>query len=62
LPKPIVDAVNREVRAIIAKPALRKHFEEEGEEPRLMSPVELTDFVSAEVKRWSPVVRAMVKK
>jgi tripartite-type tricarboxylate transporter receptor subunit TctC len=62
LPKPIVDAVNREVRTIIAKPALKKHFEEEGEEPRLMSPAELTEFIGAEVKRWSPVVRSMVKK
>jgi tripartite-type tricarboxylate transporter receptor subunit TctC len=62
LPKNIADAVNREVRAIAVKPALRKHFEEEGEEPRLLSPAELTDFVKAEVGRWVPVVRAMVKK
>jgi tripartite-type tricarboxylate transporter receptor subunit TctC len=62
LPKPIVDAVNREIRAIAAKPALKKHFEDEGEEPRLVSPAELTDFVKAEVDRWVPVVRSMVKK
>ena len=62
LPKTIVDAINREVRAIAVKPALKKHFENEGEEPRLMSPAELTDFVQAEVARWVPVVRAMVKK
>ena len=58
----IVDAVNREVRAIAVKPELKKHFENEGEEPRLMSPAELTDFVQAEVARWVPVVRAMVKQ
>ncbi len=40
------------------KPALKKHFEDEGEEPRLMSPAELTDFVKAEVARWVPVVRS----
>jgi len=27
-----------------------------------MSPAELTAFVQNEVTRWSPVVRAMVKK
>ena len=62
MPKNIVDAVNREVRAIAVKPELKKHFENEGEEPRLMSPAELTDFVEAEVTRWAPVVRTMVKK
>jgi tripartite-type tricarboxylate transporter receptor subunit TctC len=62
LPKTITDAVNREVRNIAVKPELKKHFDNEGEEPRLLSPAELTELVSAEVKRWAPVVRAMVKK
>lgn len=62
LPKTVADSVNREVRNIAVKPELKKHFENEGEEPRLLSPAELTAFLSAEVKRWSPVVRAMVKK
>jgi tripartite-type tricarboxylate transporter receptor subunit TctC len=62
LPKPIADAVNREVLRIVAKPELKKHFDNEGEVPRPMSPAELTTFVRDEVARWSPVVRAMVKK
>lgn len=62
MPRTVVEAVNREVRAIAVKPVMRKHFEDEGEEPRLMSPAELTDFVKTEVARWVPVVRAMVKK
>jgi tripartite-type tricarboxylate transporter receptor subunit TctC len=62
LPKPVADAVNREVLKIVAKPELKKHFDNEGEVPRSMSPVELTAFVRDEVARWSPVVRAMVKK
>ena len=62
MPRTIVEAINREVRAISVKPALKKHFEDEGEEPRLMSPAELTDFVKAEVERWVPVVRSTVKK
>ena len=62
LPKPIVDAVNREVFKIVAKPELKKHFDNEGEVPQPMSPAELTAFVRDEVARWSPVVRAMVKK
>jgi tripartite-type tricarboxylate transporter receptor subunit TctC len=62
LPKPIVDTVNREVLKIVAKPELKKHFDQEGEVPATMSPAELTAFVQGEVTRWSPVVRAMVKK
>jgi tripartite-type tricarboxylate transporter receptor subunit TctC len=61
LPKSIADALNREVRTISVKPELRKHFENEGEEPRLMSSAELTEFVRTEVAKWSPVVRSMVK-
>jgi len=62
LPRTIADAVNREVVKIATKPELKKHFDNEGEVPRLMSPAELTSFVQDEVARWSPVVRAMVKK
>lgn len=62
LPKNIADAVNREVVKIAVKPELKKHFEDEGEAPRLLSPAELTRFVQDEVARWAPVVRAMVKK
>jgi tripartite-type tricarboxylate transporter receptor subunit TctC len=62
LPKTIADALNREVRAIAVRPELKQHFEDEGEAPRLLSPAELTSLVEAEVARWSPVVRAMVKK
>lgn len=61
VPKPIVDALNREVRRIAVKPEVRKHFENEGEQPRLLTPEELTEFVAAEVKRWTPVVRSMVR-
>jgi tripartite-type tricarboxylate transporter receptor subunit TctC len=62
LPKNVAEAVNREVRAIAVKPELKKHFDNEGEAPRLLSTAELTSFVAAEVARWSPVVRGMVKK
>ena len=62
LPKTLADSVNREVRRIAQKPEIRQHFENEGEQPRLMSPEELTDFVSAEIKRWAPLVRSMVKQ
>jgi tripartite-type tricarboxylate transporter receptor subunit TctC len=62
LPQNAVDALNREVRAAAVKPAMKKHFENEGEEPRLMSSAELTDFVREEIRKWSPLVRSMVKQ
>jgi tripartite-type tricarboxylate transporter receptor subunit TctC len=61
VPKPIVDAANRAVQKISVKPELKKHFENEGDVPRLMSAAELTDFVKQEVARWAPLVRTMVK-
>jgi len=61
LPRGIIDAVNREVRRILASPEMRKNFDNEGEQPPALSPEELTQFVAAEVRRWTPVVRSMVK-
>ncbi|MCC6890490.1 MAG: tripartite tricarboxylate transporter substrate binding protein [Hyphomicrobiales bacterium] len=62
LPPPVVEAVNNAVQRIAQKPELKQHFDNEGEAPRLMTAAQLTQFVAAEVKRWAPVVRAMVKK
>lgn len=59
--KNIVDAVNREVQRISVKPELKKHFDNEGDEPRLISAAELTDFVKAEIARWQPIVRTMIR-
>lgn len=57
-PPAIVDRLNREVRALLAAPAIRARFAEIGGETGDLSPNGFTDFVAAEVARWAPVVQA----
>ena len=61
LPKDIVGALNREVVRIVDRPEMRKHFEVDAIETKVMTPAEVTQFVHDEVEKWTPVVRASVK-
>jgi tripartite-type tricarboxylate transporter receptor subunit TctC len=57
-PAPIVERLNREIRAAIAEPAVAQRLDELGGSPRDWSPAEFTAFVAREVATWAPVVRA----
>ncbi|MCU0986824.1 MAG: tripartite tricarboxylate transporter substrate binding protein [Acetobacteraceae bacterium] len=57
-PAPIVERLNREIRAAIAEPAVAQRLDELGGSPRDWSPEEFTAFVAQEVATWAPVVRA----
>ncbi len=57
-PAPIVERLNREIRASLAEPAVAQRIDELGGSPRDWSPAEYTAFVAKEVETWAPVVRA----
>lgn len=57
----IVGALNREVIRIVEQPDIRRHFETDAVETKVMTPVELREFVRAEVEKWTPVVQAAMK-
>ncbi len=57
-PAVLVERLNRELRELLAQPAMRARFAELGGTVGELSPQEYTDFVRAEVTRWAPVVRA----
>jgi tripartite-type tricarboxylate transporter receptor subunit TctC len=61
IPTPIIDTLNREIRNIVQRPDMKRHFDLEGEVPRLMSHVELTEFLRAQVERWRPIVRPLAE-
>ena len=42
----------------LRRPDVRERLRPEGIEPGTLDPREFTDFVAAEVRRWTPVVRA----
>jgi tripartite-type tricarboxylate transporter receptor subunit TctC len=57
-PAPIVERLNREIRASLLEPAVASRLEELGGSPRDWSAAEFTAFVAKEVETWAPVVRA----
>jgi tripartite-type tricarboxylate transporter receptor subunit TctC len=57
-PAAIIVRLHREVRALLADPAMQARFTEIGGTPGDLAPAAFTDFVAAEVARWAPVVQA----
>jgi tripartite-type tricarboxylate transporter receptor subunit TctC len=58
VPKPILDTLNTELRAIVDEPAVNKEFIRRGLLPlKSGTPEELRAFVKSEIARWGDVVR-----
>lgn len=58
MPADVVNRLNTEVRRIVQLPDVRERFRSEGIEPAPPDAKSFTSFVSAEIERWTPVVRA----
>jgi len=58
MPPEIVIRLNAEVRRVLQLPEVRERLRPEGIEPADLDPQQFTAFVTAELKRWAPVVRA----
>lgn len=56
-PKPVVDRLNREIRAVAETPAMRELFTRESTDPGTMTSQEFSAYVKTEVSKW----RALVK-
>jgi tripartite-type tricarboxylate transporter receptor subunit TctC len=57
-PKPIVDLLSAEIRAIVAKPEVKATWEKQGAETMPMAPAEFEAFLRAELDKWTKVVKA----
>jgi tripartite-type tricarboxylate transporter receptor subunit TctC len=55
-PKDIIARINREMAAAIADPVVRERFEQQGAEPKVISPEAATKFVSDEVVKWHDII------
>jgi tripartite-type tricarboxylate transporter receptor subunit TctC len=62
LPQDIVDKLNREVNKAMDDPRVKKHLEQETIQTRPMTPAEFTAFMTAEVEKWAPTIRAINAK
>ena len=58
-PKDIIDKIAAEVAKAHAQPKTREIFATSAAEPGQMSPPQLKDYLSAEVKSWGEVVKAV---
>jgi tripartite-type tricarboxylate transporter receptor subunit TctC len=57
-PKPIVDLLNAEMKALVARPDVKAYWEKLGTETMSMTPVESEAFLRAEIDKWAKVVKA----
>lgn len=57
-PQPIVDRLNAEIRAIVAKPDVIALWEKQGTQTVSMTPTEFGAFLRAEIEKWTKVVKA----
>jgi tripartite-type tricarboxylate transporter receptor subunit TctC len=58
MPADIVTRLNTETRKGLHMPDARERMKPEGIEPGDLDPRQFSEFVAAEVKRWTPVVKA----
>ena len=57
-PQPIVDRLNAELRALVARPEVKAYWEKLGTESMSMTPAESDAFLRAELDKWTKVVKA----
>ena len=55
-PRPIIDQLNREIRAIVASPAMQERLRSEGAIATTGTPEEFASFIGAEIARWRAVI------
>src|SRR5712675_435358 len=56
-PKDIVARINREMAEALADPTVRERFEQQGAEPKVISPQEATKFTSDEIVKWRDIIQ-----
>jgi tripartite-type tricarboxylate transporter receptor subunit TctC len=57
-PRPIVDRLAAEVKAVFTSPEVQKSLADVGAVPSPMTPEQFTAFIAAERKKWQEVVKA----
>jgi tripartite-type tricarboxylate transporter receptor subunit TctC len=58
VPADIVNRLNGEVRRILQLPDVRQRLRPDGIEPNNLDAKAFSDYLSAEIRRWGPVVQA----
>ena len=56
-PKPVIDRLNAEVMKIIARPDVKKAWNEQGAEPMAMTPGDFEKYLNADIAKWAKIVK-----
>ena len=56
-PQPIVDKLNKEINAILARPDLKAGWAKQGAEPLTMTPAEFGAYLKRDIEKWADVVK-----
>jgi tripartite-type tricarboxylate transporter receptor subunit TctC len=57
-PKPIVDKLNAEINKVLALPALKAQWSQQGAVPLSMSPAEFLAYLRKDIEKWAGVITA----
>ncbi|WP_454692011.1 Bug family tripartite tricarboxylate transporter substrate binding protein [Achromobacter aloeverae] len=57
MPKELVDKLSRELREVVATPAMQRMLAEQGAEPIQGSPAQFAAVIDAESRRWSEIIK-----
>jgi tripartite-type tricarboxylate transporter receptor subunit TctC len=58
-PRPVVNRLSEELRAIVFAPEMAKRLQEMGYEPQQLAPDEFGRFIAAEIRRFHPLIRQL---
>ena len=58
MPKPLVDKLAGDIRAVVLSPEFAEKTKNLGIEPKAMAPDELAAWVAAEIARWRDIAQA----
>src|SRR5262245_21042750 len=58
-PKPIIDRLNKELRAIVATDEMRKRINQEGGDPLTSTPEEYAADIDKEERKWGALIRKL---
>jgi tripartite-type tricarboxylate transporter receptor subunit TctC len=57
-PRPVIDRLQRELKAVVSQPEVREKMVAQGQTPVANTPEEFTASVRADLPKWDALIRA----
>jgi tripartite-type tricarboxylate transporter receptor subunit TctC len=56
-PRAVIERLNAEITKVVARPDVKKAWNEQGAEPMTMTPTEFEKYLNADIAKWAKVVK-----